>query len=118
MRLTKIAAGAAVAGALGLGAIGGAGFAQAKPHDPGPCDVLGADCWVPGDPPGHNPFGPPGQVMKGDPYVPGLTGVPPGHWGEVWAPWPGAPDLPVVWNNDILAWGVWLADQFIPLPPG
>jgi hypothetical protein len=120
MNLKKIAAGAAIGAALGFGAFGGAGFAHAKPHGPDPC-IPGIDCWVPGDPPGHNPFGPPGQVMQGNPPVMGLTGVPPGHWGETWLPpnWidlgiPGP--LPVVWNPDLLAWGVWWADQFIPSP--
>jgi hypothetical protein len=120
MNLKKIAAGAAIGAALGFGAFGGAGFAHAKPHGPDPC-VPGIDCWVPGGPPGHNPFAPPGQVMQGNPPVAGLTGVPPGHWGETWLPpnWgdlgiPGP--LPVVWNPDLLAWGVWWADQFIPSP--
>lgn len=60
--------------------------------------------WLPGDPPGHNPFGPPGQVKK----MPTLTiptaidlgegnvipagtifnpnpflGIPPGQWGDI-----------------------------------
>jgi hypothetical protein len=127
MNVKKIAAGAAMAGALGFSAVGFGGVAQAKPHDPGPC-VPWVDCWVPGvDPPGHNPFGPPGQVMQGNPWVPGLTGVPPGHWGDptlvglppTWLPrnWielgiPGP--LDVVWNPDLAAWGVWWAEQFIP----
>lgn len=116
-----------MAGALGFSALGAGGVAQAKPHDPGPC-VPGIDCWVPGvDPPGHNPVGPPGQVMKGNPVVPGLTGVPPGHWGDpAWAGLPstwlpynwmelGVPGpLDVVWNPDIGSWGVWWAEQFIP----
>jgi hypothetical protein len=121
MNLMKIAVGVAMAGALGFGALGGAGFAQAKPHDG--CDVMGLNCWVPGDPPGQNPFGPPGQVKK-DPlaygvppvWAPSMDGVPPGHWGETWSPWVGVPELPVVWNNDLAAWGVWWADQFIPRP--
>jgi hypothetical protein len=125
MRLKKIVAGAALAGALSANAFGlGAASAQAKPH-PGPPIppipvIPGNVGWLPGDPPGHNPFGPPGQVMQGNPVVPGLTGVPPGHWGETWLPWnwvdlgiPGP--LPVVWNPDLLDWGVWWADQFIPL---
>jgi hypothetical protein len=106
-----------MAGAFALGAFGGAGIAQAKPHGPDPC-VPG---WCAGGPPGHNPFGPPGQVMNGNPVVPGLTGVPPGHWGEQWLPpnWvdlgiPGP--LPIVWNPDAVAWGVWWANQFIPRP--
>ena len=65
--------------------------------------------------------------MKGNPVVPGLTGVPPGHWGDpAWAGLPptwlpynwkdlGIPGpLDVVWNPDIADWGVWWADQFIP----
>jgi hypothetical protein len=100
-----------MAGALGLGTLGGAGLAQAKPHG---CDVMGVNCW----PPGHNTFGPPGQVMQGNPDVVGLTGVPPGHWGEVWSPWAGVPEQPVVWNDDLMAWGVWWLNQFIPLPSG
>lgn len=131
MNLKKIAASATVAGALGLGALGfGSGVAQAKPHDPLPPfpPIPGDVAWVPGvDPPGHNPFGPPGQVMQGNPVVPGLTGVPPGHWGDptyfglpaTWLPlnWlelgiPGP--LDVVWNPDLAAWGIWWAEQFIP----
>lgn len=133
MNLKKFAAGATIAGALGAAALGfGAGSAQAKPH-PGPpmppipvipvIPVAPAD-WVPGDPPGHNPFGPPGQVMQGNPVVPGLTGVPPGHWGEPWlyglpATWlppiPGVTEpLPVLWDPDVGAWGVWWNDVFTP----
>jgi hypothetical protein len=126
MTLKKIEAGAALAGVLSATALGfGAGLAQAKPHRGPPIPPIpvipGNVDWVPGlDPPGHNPFGPPGQVMQGNPVVPGLTGVPPGHWGETWLPpnWldlgiPGP--LPVVWNPDLVGWGVWWADQFIPL---
>src|SRR5262245_53516789 len=54
---------AAMAGALALGAFGGVGIAQAKPHGPDPC----APGWCDGGPPGHNRFGPPGQVMNGNP---------------------------------------------------
>jgi hypothetical protein len=116
VRINRTAAAAAMAAALALGALGGAGIAQAKPHGPDPCGPL-LNCW----PPGHNDVGPPGQIMNGNPVVPGLTGVPPGHWGETWLPdnWvdlgiPGP--LPVVWNPDLLAWGVWWANQFIPSP--
>src|SRR5215217_5207003 len=62
MNVKKIAAGATMAAALGFCALGGAGFVQAKPHVPGPCDVVAGNCWLPGDPPGHNPIGPPGQI--------------------------------------------------------
>ena len=126
MRLKKLAAGAAIAGALGSGALGGAGLAQAKPHGPDPCGP-GFNCWLPGDPPGHNPLGPPGQV-KQDPFIDGvanpLYGVPPGHWGDpwlyglpaTWHPWDrdDIPFQPVVWNPDLVTWGIWWADQFIP----
>ena len=37
MNPKKIAAGAAMAGALGFSALGVSGIAQAKPHDPDPC---------------------------------------------------------------------------------
>ena len=77
MTLKRLAAGAAMLGALGLGTIGAASVAQADPYNP--CGY-GYHCGFNG-PPGHNPFGPPGQVKHGNPYVPGLTGVPPGHWG-------------------------------------
>jgi len=116
MNLNKVAACAAMSVALGFGAFAGAGLAQAKPHDP--CVWPGGNCWAPGDPPGHNPWGPPGQVMQGNPPVLGLTGVAPGHWGERWSPWDGVPELPVVWNDGLVAWGVWWADQFIPFPQG
>lgn len=116
-------AGTVIGAALIFGAIGGAGVAQAKPQDQ--CNLPGGICWVPGDPPGHNPFGPPGQVMHGNgvpvegvPVPDDLVGVPPGHWGEMWRPGDlNIPLQPVVWNPDLVAWGIWWADQFIPLPP-
>ena len=69
MNLNKVAACAAMSVALGFGAVGGAGLAQAKPHDPFPCAGLGGNCWAPGDPPGHNPWGPPGRWRR-KPRVP------------------------------------------------
>jgi len=96
MNLKTIAATVTMTGALGVAALGvGAGTAQADDgYYPGcwplPCDTFQG-------PPGHNPFGPPGQVKK-DAYLPGrwgpipnpVQGVPPGHWDEVplWQPWP------------------------------
>jgi hypothetical protein len=146
MNLKRIAITATITGALGAAALGfGTGLAQAKPH-PGPpippIPVVPGDvvsgAWLPGDPPGHNPWGPPGQVKKWEVLpgpVPGTVvdnpfeGVPPGHWGEPWryglpAWWlpeniPGVIDpLPVVWNPELAAWGVWLdwLNQFIPYP--
>lgn len=130
MQMKKIAASAATAAALGFAAFGAvSGVAQADPDYPAPPPIPGGPyVWLPGDPPGHNPAGPPGQVMKGDPFVPGLTGVPPGHWGDpvavglppIWMPanWlelgiPGP--LPVVWDAGANAWGIWWNDAFIPL---
>jgi hypothetical protein len=133
MKITTLAATSAMAGALGFAALGiGSGLAQAGPHGPNPHPpVPGDDVWLPGDPPGHNPIGPPGQVKK-DPWVNGvpnaLYGVPPGHWDDpayfgiptTWLP----PDIPgvtgplrVVFNPGATAWGVWVNDGlFVPLP--
>ena len=86
MNMKKIAASAAIAGALGFGAMGlGSGFAQADPDPFWPIPPIpGDDVWLPGDPPGHDPWGPPGQVKK-DPFINGVPnpfyGVPPGHGG-------------------------------------
>ncbi|MBX7451000.1 hypothetical protein GR927_23715 [Mycolicibacterium sp. 3033] len=120
-RFTKFAAGAVTAAALGSAIVGvGAGIAQAKPGHGND------DIWLPGDPPGHNPFGPPGQVKNGNPPVVGLTGVPPGHWGDpvrfglppVWRPvnWLdlGIRDpQPLVWNPGSNSWGIWWNGLFI-----
>ncbi|MCV7282542.1 hypothetical protein H7J88_23180 [Mycolicibacterium flavescens] len=131
MKIRTFAAGTAIAGALGLSAIGlGTGLATADPK-PGPNPPGHDDIWLPGDPPGHNPFGPPGQVKKWDPLQ-----TPPGHWGDpgehwndpayfglpvVWLP-PNIPGvtapLNVVWNPGSAAWGVWVNPTwFVPLPP-
>ncbi|MDT5096602.1 MAG: hypothetical protein QOC76_339 [Mycobacterium sp.] len=71
MNMKKLAATAAISGAMGLTAIGiGAGTAQADDHG-------GWGCWgFPCD--GFQ--GPPGQLKK----LPGpLHDVPPGHWDDV-----------------------------------
>ena len=90
MNLKSTAALAAVTGAMGLAAIGsGAGTAQADNgwHNrcwPFPCDTFQG-------PPGHNPFGPLGQVKKDawlGPFPNPVYGVPPGHWDEVPLWWP------------------------------
>ena len=73
MKLKRIAAGAAVTGALGFASIGiGAGQAQADDWCWwGRCDVV--------PPPGH--FVPsPGPIGQ-------WTGVPPGHWDKPWKWW-------------------------------
>lgn len=112
----KLAASAAMAGALGLSALGVvSGVAQAKPHDD-PWPPVPVIC--PGGP-GVNCNGP------GTPIPPGLGTPPPGHAGDpayyglptVWAPdgvwWP-AQNL--VWNDVVSQWGVWWWDQFFPFP--
>lgn len=123
MKIKTFAAGMAMAAAMGLGAVASAGVVGADPNKD--------DIWLPGDPPGQNPIGPPGQVKQ----VPGpFYGVPPGHWDDpvrvglppFWLPpvellpagypIPGAP-LPVVWNPGNNAFGVWLGDGvFIAFP--
>lgn len=126
----KLTATTAMAGAFACAAVGiGSAVATADPGRPGPPGPV--DIWVPGDPPGHNPVGPPGQVKQA-PLVNGvpnpLYGVPPGHWDdpvafgypatylppnypEIWQP------LPVVWNPDNSTWGVWVnAGVFVPVP--
>jgi hypothetical protein len=136
----KLAATTAMAGALGFAAFSvasGAAHADPKwpaPNPPGPGH---GDIWVPGDPPGHNPFGPPGQV-KQQPLVNGvpnpLYNVPPGHWNDPayvglpinWIPpiellpagIPGVTGpLPLVFNPAVPAWGVWVNDNvFVPYP--
>jgi hypothetical protein len=122
MKLKKIAAGTALAGALGFGALGvGAGLAQADPP------------W----PPGPNVPGPgwdhdngwrgdhdwranhDWRADRGD-----WDGVP-ADWNNFWGPPPWAsvpppapiwaPGLAVVWNPDVGGWGVWNSGIFIQL---
>lgn len=147
--IKRAAVGTATAGAIGLGALGiGSGVGLAAPGNPGPPippvpgipgpvvpGILNSN-WVPGMPPGQNPFGPPGQVMKMPTLnIPGVGevsnpfyGVPPGHWGDLsyinpqditWLP-PGYPDLTaplnLVWNAAANAWGVFVDDVFVPYP--
>lgn len=93
MNLKKFAATATMTGALSVAALGlGLGTAHADRGDghngcwPFPCDTFQG-------PPGHNPFGPPGQVKKDaflGPFPNPVYGVPPGHWDEVplWGQWP------------------------------
>ncbi|WP_231986436.1 hypothetical protein [Mycobacterium sp. E2479] len=139
MRLNRIAASAAIAGALTSGALGvGVGFAQADPNGPNPGpnvpgpnvpgpnvpdrDGPGQGQWIPGQPicnggPGVNCNGP------GTPLPPGQRGFPPpGHFNDPigygypprWTP-PGQPgDYPVVFNPDAHQWGVFLpGGQFV-----
>ncbi|ORB68641.1 hypothetical protein BST47_01660 [Mycolicibacterium tusciae] len=83
MNMKRIAATAAMTGALGVSVLGlGIGTAHADngPRGcwPWPCDAFQG-------PPGHNPFGPPGQVKKDPflgPFLNPVYGVPPGHWDD------------------------------------
>lgn len=134
MEIKRVAATTAMAGALGFAAFGvGSGFAHADPkwpNIPGPPNppIPGIANWGPGDPPGHNPFGPPGQVKK-DPTIGVLPnplyGVPPGHWDnparvgvpDVWLPplelrpdFPDLEPLKVEWNAEANAFGVRLSN--------
>jgi hypothetical protein len=110
MSYTKTAAKAALAGALGFAAIGlGTGLAQADPPVPPPAPWPvpapdygpGANVGAPGNPmpPGH----------RDDLVVPlWAPPAPPPPW---WAPW-----LPVEWNAEIGAWGVWWNGGFTTAP--
>jgi hypothetical protein len=110
MKLKRTAAKAALVGAMSIAAAGfGAGLAHADPPFPTPPP------WpipAPDYGPGANVGGP------GNPYPPGQNyAPPPGHGGPesvapMWAPsappppyW--APWLPVEWNWEMNAWGVW-----------
>lgn len=123
MKIKTFAAGVSIAVGMGLGAVASAGVVSA---DPGNDDI-----WLPGDPPGQNPIGPPGQVKQ----APGpFYDVPPGHWGDparvglpaFWLPpvellpagFPLPPGpLPVVWNAGTNSFGVWLSNGvFIAAP--
>ena len=111
MKLKNIAGTAVIAGAISAGALGfGAGIAQADPHGP--------------NPPGPNPPGPvciggPGANCNGpgSPLPPGQRGFPPpGHYNDpisyglppTFRPAGVDVDLPVVFNANVGAWGVFL----------
>jgi len=118
MKLKRTAAKATLIGAMGIAAAGfGAGLAQADPPfpTPPPWPIPGPD-----DGPGVNAGGPGNPLPPGQGYLP-----PPGHSGPtpqdavvpVWAPpappppsW--APWLPVSWNTELNAWGVWWNGSF------
>lgn len=93
MHLTGVLAVTVAAAALGLG--GGVAAADTStPPAPAQGDYLGDYA----APPGHHA---------------GLDGVvpmwaPPPPRPPVWAPW-----IPVVWNSDLTAWGVWWNGAFI-----
>jgi hypothetical protein len=114
MNVKKTVVAAICAGALAGGALGiGSGVANGDPKWPSPPP------WpVPG--PGVN------VVAPGNPLPPGQHGLPPpGHRNDfivpVWAPpappppyW--APWLPVEWNAEVNAWGVWWNGGFKTAP--
>lgn len=113
MKLSRFAARAVLVAGLAIGALAAGGDpAHADPSPP----------WLPVDPgPGVNLGRPGNPLPPGQGYAP-----PPGHRGglggvvPMWAPPPPgppqwAPWLPVVWNADLPAWGVWWKGGFIRL---
>lgn len=90
MNVKKLAATVIMTGALSVAAHGlGAGTAQADSNGHGGCWPWPCDAFQ--GPPGHNPFGPPGQVKKDPflgPFPNPVYGVPPGHWDDrgFWIP--------------------------------
>jgi hypothetical protein len=106
MNLRKTAAKSTLVGALSVAAVGlGTGLSQAEPPFPPPPPAPipapdygpGANYWVPGTPlpPGQNYQPPPGHSAP-------PVWAPPPPPPPFWAPW-----LPVVWNAEFQAWGVW-----------
>jgi hypothetical protein len=116
MKFTRAGAKAAIAAALGAGALTlGSGLAHADdghgwPLPPGP----GVNVGGPGNPlpPGHDGFPPPGHQWRGAPdYYAG-----PPQWAPpAPPPPPWAPFAPVVWNADAQVWGIWLGSSFVAL---
>ena len=112
MNVKKTFVTALCAGALAGGAIGiGSGVANADPKwpspPPWPVPGPGVNVGAPGNPlpPGHDGLPPPGH--RDGVVVP--IGVPPAP--PFWAPW-----LPVVWNAELNAWGVWTDVGFRTAP--
>ena len=133
MQLKRTAATATMMGALSVATAGfGTGWAQAEPSvttptpmpapsvttptpmpTPSVVDGSGGGVGAPGDPaaPGRDFLPPPGRSgpVPPDAVVPmWAPPAPPPPW---WAPW-----LPVVWNTDLNAWGVWWNGTFQRLP--
>jgi hypothetical protein len=113
MKLKRTAAKITLAGAISIAAAAGlgAGLAQADPPNPAPWPIPGPDLG-----PGVDVGGPGNPLPPGQGYLP-----PPGHRDDfvvpVWAPpappppfW--APWLPVEWNTELNAWGVWWNGSF------
>jgi hypothetical protein len=112
MKLKRTAAKIALTGAMSIAAAGfGAGLAQADPPNPPPWPIPGPDLG-----PGANVGWPGNPSPPGQGYLP-----PPGHRDDVvvpvWAPPPPpppfwAPWLPVEWNTELNAWGVYWNGSF------
>jgi len=118
MKFKRTAAKATLIGAMSIAAAGfGAGLAHADPPFPtpppwpipAPDDGPGANVGAPGNPlpPGQGYMPPPGHTgpTPQDAVVP--LWAPPAPSPPSWAPW-----LPVVWNTEINAWGVWWNGSF------
>lgn len=118
MKLKRTAAKATLVGALSIAAAGfGAGLAHADPPFPtpppwpvpAPDNGPGVNVGAPGNPlpPGRGFMPPPGHggPMPQDAVVP--MWAPPAPPPPFWAPW-----LPVVWNTELNAWGVWWNGSF------
>ncbi|WP_101948927.1 hypothetical protein [Mycobacterium sp. 3519A] len=101
MKVQRAAARATVFGAVTI-AVAGAGIAHADPPVPTPP--------VP-TPPSRDVVPPQGHdgPLPQDAVVP--MWAPPAPPPPFWAPW-----LPVVWNTDLNAWGVWWNGDFVKLP--
>ncbi len=100
MKLKRTTATAALVGAMSIASAGfGAGLANADPPGPPPPP------WP--APPGRDFLPPPGHSgpLPRDAVVP--VWAPPAPPPPFWAPW-----LPVVWNTDLNAWGVWWNGSF------
>jgi hypothetical protein len=102
MTLKRPVATATLVGAMSIAAaVLGAGSAHADPPFPAPPRPVPAPDYTP--PPGHS--GP----MPQDAVVP--VWAPPAPPPPIWAPW-----LPVVWNTELNAWGVYWNNGFQTLP--
>lgn len=114
MDVRRFAARAVLAVGLVVAALGfRPDLAHGEPHmppwmpvDPGP----GVNVGRPGNPmpPGQGYAPPPGHRSGLGVVVPMWAPRPPGP--PSWAPW-----LPVVWNDDLPAWGVWWNGGFVRL---
>jgi hypothetical protein len=114
MKLKQTAAKATLVGALSIAAAGfGAGLAHADPPFPtppwpipAPDDAPGANVGAPGNPlpPGQGYAAPPGHA---GPANVAPMWAPPAPPPPYWAPW-----LPVEWNTEFNAWGVWWNGSF------